>query len=308
MPQENTGADASESTEVESQEVDSEEVEGEELDVSGEQVPAKNLKPVEAKKLEKQLKKLKLMVDGEEFEEEFDPNDDEYLKRQLQLAKMGQKRAQSFSELQRDVADFIHQLKTNPKKALASEMVGLDVKKLAAEIIEEEIARSEKSPEQLELEEKRAEIEELRAEQKEREEKRKDEEFEQRRQADIERYDMLFDKALQQTSLPKTKYTVKRIAEYMSIALDNKIDIGPDEIAKLMQDEMKTEFAEMFSSMDEDSLEQLIGEQTLNRVRKRKLEQARAKKVKQKTGSVAKKLQEKPVDKKTSYKDFFGKY
>src|SRR5690348_18207496 len=42
----------------------------------------------------KRIKKLKLKVDGKEYDEEIDLDNDEELVRHLQMSKMGQKRAQ----------------------------------------------------------------------------------------------------------------------------------------------------------------------------------------------------------------------
>jgi hypothetical protein len=262
----------------------------------------------EQKQLEKKIKKLKLKVDGEEFEEEVDLDNDEYLVRQLQLAKMAQKRAQAYSQLEKEVTDFINQLRSNPKKALASDIVGLDVKKLAAEIIEEEIERSQKSPEALEKERLEEELKQLKEERERENEERRKRELAERQQKEFERYDMLFEKALKGTDLPKTPYVVKRMADWMLLGLENGIELEPQEVANLIRDEMQQDLNQMFELMPEEVIEKFIGEKNFERVRKKKLAAAKSKKLESKPIIQEQKDEQKQEVKKIKMKDFFGNF
>jgi hypothetical protein len=262
----------------------------------------------EQKQLEKKIKKLKLKVDGEEFEEEVDLDNDEYLVRQLQLAKMAQKRAQAYSQLEKEVTDFINQLRSNPKKALASDIVGLDIKKLAAEIIEEEIERSQKSPEVLEKERLEEELKQLKAERERENEERRKRELAERQQKEFERYDMLFEKALKGTDLPKTPYFVKRMADWMLLGLENGIELEPQEVANLVRDELQQDLNQMFELMPEEVIEKFIGEKNFERVRKKKLAAAKSKKLESKPIIQEQKDEQKQEVKKIKMKDFFGNF
>lgn len=280
----------------------------ENLEASSGKEGSKTKKVEEQKALEKKIKKLKLKVDGEEIEEEVDLDNDEYLTRQLQLAKMAQKRAQSYSQLEKEVTDFINLLRSNPKKALASEIVGLDVKKLAAEIIEEEIERSQKSPEALEKERLEEELKALKEErEKELEESRK-KALAEKQQQDFERYDMLFEKALSTTDLPKSPYVVKRMADWMLLGLEHGIEVEPQEVANLIREEMQQELNQMFELMPEEVIEKFVGEKNFDRVRKKKLAAAKSKKAEAKPIIQEQKTEEKQELKKIKMKDFFGNF
>jgi len=108
-----------------------------------------------AKKEAARIKKLKLKVDGQELEEELpfeiddNPEAVEYMTRQLQMSKAAQKRMGEHAQLQKEVKHFLEELRKNPKKILADPSIGIDVKQLAAQIIEEEIANAQKSPNSL---------------------------------------------------------------------------------------------------------------------------------------------------------------
>ena len=74
---------------------------------------AQNGTPKQKAEAKKMLKSLKLKVDGREYEEElpFEIPDDENAKnwmiKQLQLGKMGTKRAQEYGELERKFVDLL---------------------------------------------------------------------------------------------------------------------------------------------------------------------------------------------------------
>jgi len=296
--------DASPAPELQSQESEVLESQGEE--------GSEETAPAETKAVEKRLKKLKLKVDGEEIEEEFNLDDDEYLTRQLQLAKMAQKRGQSYSQLEKEIKSLMQELKSNPRAVLESDLFGLDMKQLAASIIEEEIERAQKSPEQLEKEALQKELADIKAKQEQDREEERARNMERLHEQEVERYDMLFTKALEGAQLPKSPYVVKKMADYMLLALDQaekigkSIDITPEDVLPLVVEEMKSDLQQMFAVMPEELIEQYVGRDTFDRVRKKNLQKAKAQvkpKVMPKSGEES---SPKTEDKSLDYKKFFG--
>lgn len=232
----------------------------------------------------KKIRKLKLKVDGKEFDEElpFDIDDKpeivEYLKKELQLARMGQKRASEASDYKKQldsVGKFLSEAKENPLKMreLMKEL-GADEKALAAAIIEEEIERSKKSPEQLEREKMEAELRSLK---EERENEKKDyeaREFERLQQQESQRYDTMISSALEKSDLPKSPYVVKKVAEYMLMGLQQGMDVTAEDIIPLVREEVQGDIRQMFSVMPEEMIEQVIGKDTLKRLRTRNIAKA----------------------------------
>ena len=278
------------------------------LDASGNQAAAA---PAAKKEVERQMRKLKLKIDGKEVEEEFDPNDEEYLVRNLQLAKASQKRMQEKAELEKDIRGFFEELKKNPRKVLADPSIGLDMKKIAAEILEEEIANSQKSPEQLEKEKLENELKAIKEEREKEKEESKKREFERLQNEAYERYDMLMSQAIESSELPKTPYVVKKMADYMLLGLQNNIDLSPQDIIPIVREEMKEDLKEMFKVMPEDAIEELIGKDTLTKIRKKNLARAKqapvtqpVSKMTQDTGTKAK--ESKGDEPKKTFRYFFG--
>jgi len=236
----------------------------------------------EEKKIEKRLKQLKIKYNGKEYDEELpfeipdDPKAIEYMQKQLQLARLSQSKSQDFSKLQKEAVDFIEQLRKNPRAVLSNPNLGLDLKKFAAEIIEEEIENSKKSPEQIELEKAKAELKSIK-EQKEKDElSRKESERERLTAEAYKNYETQMEQALEKSELPKTPYTVKKMADWMMLGLQEKVEITPQEAAELVKDEMYNDLKEMFAVMPEDVIESIVGKEAFNRVRKKNLAKAKS--------------------------------
>ena len=83
--------------------------------------------PAEAKAAAKEaarLRSLRLKVDGREIDEELpfeipdDPEAVEYMKRHLQMSRMGTKRAQEYAQLEKEIRQLITEGTKNPRKLL----------------------------------------------------------------------------------------------------------------------------------------------------------------------------------------------
>lgn len=268
------------------------------------------------KELKKALKKLKIKVDGKELEEELPfeiPDSKEaidYMTRQLQMGRMGSKRAQEYAALEKDVRDFISELKKDPRKVLSDPTIGIDIKQLAAQIIEEEVNNSKKTPEQIEREKIESELKALKEEREREKEENRKRELERLQQQEFERYDMLITQALDKTDLPKSPYVVKKMADYMLLGLKEGIDIHPEDVVPLVRDEITNDIKEMFKVMPDEVIENLIGKDVLTRIRKKKLAKAKEappvpiSKAIQDVGESKK--QEKEATEKKTFRDFFG--
>jgi hypothetical protein len=280
--------------------------------ISGVKTPAQKS---EAKKQEAaRIKKLKLKIDGQEYEESVNLDDDDYLTRNLQKAKAFDKHSQEHATLKKEVNSFLEQLRKNPRKVLSDPNIGVDVKQLAASIIEEEIANSKKSPEQLEkeaLEQQLKDIQDERAREKEEYNAR---EFERLQSQEYERYDNQISKALETSDLPKSPYVIKKMAEYMLMGLQNGMDVSPNDVLPLVREEMTSDLKEMFRVMPDEVIEQIVGKDVFTRIRKKSVAKAKsggapvpsaaAKPVD--SGNKGKDSGKKVPDKKLNYKQFFG--
>ena len=306
-------AEVSESSQVESSGLESQ-VEGSE---GGEATETAATTAEAAAKEARRVRSLKLKVDGREFDEELpfeieeDPEILEYLTKNLQMSKAAQKRMAEYAEYQKQVNSLVDKLRKNPRSVLSDPSIGVDLKKLAAEIIEEEIANSQKSPEQLEREKLEMELKALKEEREKEKETFRQKEFERLQEIEYERYDSLMTKALETSDLPKSPYVVKKMAEYMLLGLNEGIELTPDDVIPLVRDEIQGDLRDMFSAMPEEVVEKLIGKETLGRIRKKNLSKAKSAPPAPVKSAIkdsgAKQGNSKPADPKAkNFKDFFG--
>lgn len=261
----------------------------------------------------KRLNALRLKVDGQELEEELpfeipdDPEAVEYMTRQLQMAKMGSKRAQEYAQLEKEIRNLIQEGTKNPRRLLKE--LNIDEKELARQIIEQEIENSQKSPEQLEKERIEAELKSLKEEREREKQDFERREFERLQEQAYEKYDAQMSTALEKSDLPKEPYVVKKMADYMLVALQQGYDVSPEDVLPLVRDEIKNDIQALIKVMPDEVLEQFLGKDVFNRFRKKNLAKAKeastvaaAKAVKDTGG----KAPSKEPEKKISFKDFFG--
>jgi hypothetical protein len=237
----------------------------------------------EVKKLEKQLKKFKLKVDGEEFEDEIDLNDEEELKKRLQLAKVSQKRMQETAterkrrmEFEKSAEDFLTLLKTNPRAILSDPQIGIDLKKLATEILDEEIEQSKKSPEQRKIEELQKELENRMKKEKDEDERRKTDEMKRLEEEAFNRIDTGITEAIKEFGLPKKPYVLAKFADALMLAHKHDIDLDPKDVAPLIKRQIIEDIQELMGAAPDEVIEDLLGKDVMGRMRKRNLAKARA--------------------------------
>ena len=298
----------------ESSEIESPVIEGQE----GEEAAPEVMTPAEKKR----VSSLMLKYNGKEIEEklpfEIDEDQADWMRKQLQLAKMSSSKAQDYANkekemqsLQNEVVAFINELKTNPRKALANPMVGLDIKQLAAEILEEEIENSRKSPEQLEKEQYQKELKALKDEREQ--EKKAAEQMQE--QATLERlydkYDNMIAGALDgNPDLPQTPYIVDKMTKYMAIAVEEGYEPDMDIITNIVRDELNGDIQHLMNILPPEQIEKVLGKDVLNKLRTSRLSSAKKAppSVKAAIRDVApqRPIQQMTAAKKQTIKDFFG--
>jgi len=228
--------------------------------------------PKLSKAQKQQLKtQLKIKVDGQEFTEEFDRNDDDYLRKNLQLAKVSQKRMQETAEIKKQVGDFLQLLQRDPAQALAE--LGIDPDQFAEGHLTKKIDDLKKSPQQLAQEKVEAELTKLKAEMERREQDSQQQQIQQLQQQYEIELDRDITEALSgQNDLPKSPYIVKRMADLMLLAIKHgNTNVKASDVMPVVRKQIKRELQDMFGQMPEDILENVVGKPNMERMRKKRL-------------------------------------
>jgi hypothetical protein len=307
-----SGAPAADALNVGSQSVHSEQPQGEQpqQEALSDQEQQENLTKEEIKR----INKLKLKVYGEEIEEDLpfdieeDPEVVEYLTKQLQLAKAAQRAMNENSTFQKQVQEFLGSFKKDTKAAL--EQLGIDPKEFAAQVIEEEIKKQQMSPEERERQELQEKIRKLEEERKAEREEMERREYERLLQQEYEKVESQIQTALETSGLPKSRYAVKKVAEYLMIAAEKGVELSAMDVAPIVKEEIQKEMQELIAALGEDGAEEFIGKEIINKIRKKNLSRAKQAptSIKSQIKDVAdnSKISNEKQPEKISMKKFFG--
>jgi hypothetical protein len=259
----------------------------------------------------KRLKQLQLKIDGEELLEdlpfEVDEEHAEYMKKNLQLSKKAQKSMQESANMKSQVQQFVDLLTKDTKAAL--KQLGIDPKQFAAQVIEEELAKEAMSPEQRELEEHKAELKRIQEERKREKDEFEKREFDRLQQQEYERIDSKMSATIEKSGLPKSAYVMKKMAQYMVDGMEMGVNLEPEDVIDLVKAEVHDDIRELVQSLGEDSVEQFIGKDVLDKIRKKNISKSKQTPaaVKAAIKDVGAKSKEAPkAQEKVDMKKFFG--
>lgn len=232
-----------------------------------------------SKKQAAELKKaLKIKVDGEEFEETIDFNDEEGLKRHLQKSKAFDKRLKEFSGYKSQVEQAFDLLMKDPEAFM--EKVGLNVDDIAERRLARKIEEMQKSPEQIEAEKMRKELEDYKKREKELQEKAQKAELERLKNEQAMQIETDINDALESTKsiLPKRNPAImQRIAQTMLLAMQKGYhNVTAKDVIPLVEKQYKEEVMSVLGSSSDEILEMFATKERLNNYRKSKVQARKA--------------------------------
>lgn len=220
-------------------------------------------------------KKYQIKVDGRQEDLEFDPSNEEEVKKHLQMSRVAQKRMQQFTEYEGNVKTLFELLKSDPIKVLSDPRLGITEetrKHMAEMIINNEIQELQKTPEQREKEKLQRDYENLKKQHEEEKKSREQQEFSRMQQQYAVQFDNEISDAIDKSGLPKTSTTVKRFADALMFATQNGISLSARELAPLIKKQVLSDYREMTSSLPDDEFEEWLGKDNSNRLRKRSIQ------------------------------------
>lgn len=214
-------------------------------------------------------KKYKLKVDDQEIEEELDLSNEKDIINRLQLAKVSQKRMQEAAELKKQVADLAKVLNESPEEVLKA--LGKDPHDWAVQLLQKKMEDEMMDPKERELQQTKKELEELRNKAKKEEEERITRER-ARMQAEYEKkYEEDFTKALDSGMLAKTPLTISKLAQFLTLAIDNNYDVTAQDLIPLVKKELEAETRALIAASPDEYVEALLGKERFNSIRKKQI-------------------------------------
>lgn len=231
---------------------------------------------ISQKEANKLIKKFQLKVRGKTIEREVDLSDEDYIRQQLQLAEVSKLSMQEKAEMEKRFEQILMGGKQDVARFM-KEAFGIDPDDWAAAHIEKKIEHLKKSPEVLEKERIQAELQAAREEAKKLKEEKEMAEMSKLEQEALSSLQTEISKAITaHTKLPDTKLVQKKMADAMLWAANNGFnDVTADDVAPLVEHEMREELNGLFELMPEDTLEAYFGRKNVDRLRKSKIAKAK---------------------------------
>lgn len=259
------------------------------------------------KKAESQKRKYQLKVNNKDREIEFDPSDEKEMIKYLSKAMASDEKFQEAATLRKQVEHLINELKTNPKAILKHKALGLDARKLAEEILNEEMEEMTKSPEQKRMEEMEQRLKAYEEDKLKADEAAKEAEMEHLHAQASQQLDNDIVEALSGSNIPKVPYVIKRITDTMleAVRMGYK-DVTVKDIFPFVEQQIMEEFHGVFDNSTDETFEKLVNKKNLDRYRKARV--AKAKKPVATANQVkdtGKKSETKTEEKKQRMSDFF---
>lgn len=266
------------------------------------------------KEIKKALKKYEFQVNGKKRSVEFDSSNDEEVKKYLAKAMGADEKFEEAAMTRKQAEQLVTMLKENPLALLRHPELGLDVKALATQILNDELDDMQKSPEQKKMEALEGQLKEREEMLKKIEQEKRDAEMSKLQSEAYQQIDDDITTALSSSDLPKSPYVVKRIADTMIEAVNlGYEDVRVQDIMPYVEAQIMSEIQAMFATKPTETMERLIGKKNLDDYRKAKVSKSRAKPIEtagqiKDTGAKGRPAEKESKDEKVRFKDLFGNF
>ena len=217
-------------------------------------------------------RKFKVVTDGEE--EELDEPE---LIRRAQRGKSADKKYQEAAATRKQFEGFVAKIKADPIKGmqalLAHPQIGHDLRKLATDYLAAEFEREAMSPEQRELHETKQKLKEYEEEKRAAAEAQVEAEASEFRKSYAGRVEKEILEAIQPSGLPVTEFVFGRVTYYLRESLRRGLDLTAADVVPLVRADYDREIKSLLGGLDGQVLADMLGGDTLEKIRKRDLEE-----------------------------------
>lgn len=222
-------------------------------------------------------KKYNLKVNGKAKDVELDINNDVEVQKYLQKAYAADEKFQEAALTRKQMDYLIDQLRTNPIAVLQHEALGINVKELAQKVMEQELEDMAKSPEQKRIEELEQKLKSKEEREKQLEDENRQKELSRMESEAVQALDDQITSAITNSSLPKSPYVVKRLADAMIEAVNlGYTDVTPEQIMPFVEEQLTEEIQRLFEASPDEVMEKLVSKKRLDGYRKAKVSKSKS--------------------------------
>jgi hypothetical protein len=232
--------------------------------------------PSEPKETKPEPKVWKLKVDGQEIE--FDASDEASVQRVVQKGLASDRKFQEAAKIRSQAENFVKMLKENPLEVLKHPSLGLNFRELAENFLYEQLQAESISPEEKQATSEREELERYRRQEQETKQQQQTKQQEELKEQYRQDYQAKFIEALDTAGLPKSDWSVTRMATLMREAISRGLtNITPKDVAHIVKQDWISAQQEMYGSLDGAKLVEMLGKDVAEKIRLHDVSQFKAK-------------------------------
>ena len=190
----------------------------------------------------------------------------------ISLAQKGKGADKKFNEAanaKKEALQIIDYLKTHPTEAF--QKLGIDVRKFSEDTLLEMIKQEKMSPAEKTAADNEARLRKYEAAEKAQKEKLQKDEQDRLFKQEHDKYEKSFMEALNLSGLPKTSFTMRRMAELEVINVKKGLSLEPAQLAKLVREDYEAEHRNLYANFDGEALLNLLGKDGVKKLSKAQL-------------------------------------
>ncbi len=217
-----------------------------------------------------EIRKLKLKLDGQDVE----MAESEVIAL-AQQGKVAGKRFQEAASLRKQAEDVIRFAKENPTEFF--NRTGMNARQWAEEYLVGELKREQMTPEQKKAHENEMKLKKYADDEKAAKIQKEQADREALQKQHHDNYERVFIEALGKSGLPKTPYTMKRMAELQLVNLRKKLDLTADQLVKVVKEDYANEHKMLLGGFTGDQLMEFLGPDLVKKLSKAQIAKLKAK-------------------------------
>lgn len=228
--------------------------------------------------IKKALKSYELKVNGKSKKVDLDLDNEDQVKSYLQKALAADEKFQEASTYKKQAEQLVDLLQKDPLAILRNPALGIDIKKLAEQVLLEDLEEQSKSPEQRQMEEMQRKLKDYEERMAKEEESRKKAQIAQAQQRQQQEIEESIIKALDNNEIPAEPFFMRRLADIWYSAIESGWeDCKIEDVMEYAKYRMQNDFKSLIDkNKDPEKLEKLIGKEYLDGYRKSKVSKLKA--------------------------------
>lgn len=217
--------------------------------------------------------KIVLEIDGEEIE--YDASDKEKLARDLAHGLKSDKRYKEAKRLKNQALDLVNKIISNPEEVLTHPSLkeqGFDFREVAEKFLYSELQKERMTEQERRAHDNEIELTKIRAERELQQKTAAQRQTEARQEQLRTSFTSQIITAIENSGLPKTPWSMAKIAEHMKVAIKKGYkDVTAEDVAPLVANDLREMSKHYIASLKDDQLAEALGKDVAEKLRKQNI-------------------------------------